>query len=220
MESIRTGRTAFDAVLGCNAWEWYQQRPEIISIFNETMQSLSAVITPAVSTGYDWSRFALIADIGGGIGTQLAAILNVHPSSRGILFDQPSVIQQAAAHDRIDRIAGDFFESVPAGTADAYVMRWIIHDWADPEAIAILKNVRDAAKPGARVMLVEEIVPEPPRPTMGMWLDPHMLVMHGGRERTASEYSSLYESAGLILEDIVGTASPHSIIIGRPQSLK
>jgi O-methyltransferase domain/Dimerisation domain len=217
MESIQTGKAAFDTVHGSEAWEWYQQRPEVISVFNETMQSLSAVITPAVSTGYDWSRFALIADIGGGIGTQLAAILNAHPSCRGVLFDQPSVIQQAPKHDRMDRIGGDFFHSVPAD-ADAYILRWIIHDWADSPAIAILTNVRKAMKPTARLLLIEEIVPEPSQPTMGMWLDPHMLVMHNGRERTRSEYASLYERAGFDLEEVVPTASPHSIIIGSPRA--
>lgn len=190
-----------DAVHGCDAWEWYQQRPETISVFNETLQSLSAVITPAVSTGYDWSRLALIADIGGGIGTQLAAILNAHPSCRGVLFDQPSVIQPAPEHDRMDCI-----------------LRWIIHDWADAPALAILTNIRKAMKPGARLLLIEEIVPEPPKPTMGMWLDPHMLVLHNGRERTRSEYASRYERAGFDLEEVVPTASPHSIIIGSPRA--
>lgn len=217
MGSIRTGRDAFEAVHGCDAWEWYQQRPEVLSIFNETMQSVSAVITPAVANGYDWSRFDVIADVGGGIGTQLAAILDAHPSCRGILFDQPSVIEQAPEHDRMDRMGGDFFQSVPEG-ADAYIMRWIIHDWTDKPAISILENVRKAAKPGARLVLIEEIVTEPPKPTMGMWLDPHMLVMHNGRERTRSEYANLFEQAGFDLEEVVPTASPHSIIIGSPQT--
>ena len=113
----------------------------------------------------------------------------------------------------MERIGGDFFHTVPAG-ADACILRWIIHDWADAPAISILTNVRKAMKPGARLLLIEEIVPEPPKATMGMWLDPHMLVMHGGRERTRSEYASLYESAGFKLEEIVPTAPPHSIIIG------
>jgi O-methyltransferase domain len=177
----------------------------------------NAVITPAVSTAYDWSRFARIADIGGGIGTQLVAILDARRSCHGILFDQPSAIQQAPEHDRMVRMGGDFFQSVP-GDADACTLRWIIHDWADSPAIAILANIRKAMKPTARLMVIEEIVPEPPRPTMGMWLDPHMLVMHNGRERTRSEYASLYERAGFELEDVVPTVSPHSIIIGAPRA--
>jgi hypothetical protein len=214
--SVRTGQTAFDQVFGCNSWEWYRRNPEIWGVFNETMRSLSAAITPAVSAGYDWSRFPVIADIGGGIGSQLVAILDEHPSCRGILFDQPDVLVEAIPRDRVERAGGDFFKSVPPG-ADAYILRWIIHDWADPEATTILENVRRALKPDSRVMLIEELVPDPPRPTLGMWLDPHMLIVTGGRERTAAEYRELYAGAGLDLEAIVPTGSPHSIIVGRAQ---
>jgi hypothetical protein len=103
---------------------------------------------------------------------------------------------------------------VPAG-ANAYLLRWIIHDWADAEAIAILKTVRKAMPPGSHLVLIEEVVPEPPRPTFGMWLDLHMLVMHRGRERTANEYRELYERSGFELKQTVQTASPRSLIIGR-----
>ena len=178
------------------------------------MRSLSAVITPAVSAAYDWGRFPVIADIGGGISTQLVAILDASPSCRGILFDQPNVIRDAIPHARAERVGGDFFKTVPTG-ADVYILRWIIHDWADPEAIEILKNVRKAMKPSSRVMLIEEIVTDPPKPAMGTWLDPHMLIMTDGRERTANEYRELYAKAGFELEEIVPTPSPLSIIVGR-----
>ena len=215
--SIQTGEAAFDQVFGCTAWEWYPRHPEVFSAFNETMRSLSAMITPAVTAAFDWSRFPVIADIGGGIGTQLADILDAHPSCQGILWDQPGVVAGTIPHHRIKAMGGDFFKSVPAG-ADAYVLRWIIHDWANPEAISILKNVRQAMKPGSFLVLIEEVVPEPPKPTFGMWLDPHMMVMHRGRERTATEYRELYALSGFELEQIVPTASPISLIIGRPRS--
>jgi hypothetical protein len=210
--SIQTGEAAFDQVFGCNAWEWYPRHPEVFSAFNETMRSLSAMITPAVTAAYDWSRFPVIADVGGGIGTQLADILNAHPTCHGILWDQPNVVAGAITHDRMKAMGGDFFKSVPAG-ADAYILRWILHDWANPEAISILNNVREAMKPGSCLVLIEEVIPEPPKPTFGMWLDPHMLVMHRGRERTATEYGELYAQSGFELEEIVPTASPISLIV-------
>lgn len=216
-DAVRTGKTAFDSIFGCTNWEWLQRNPAVWKVFNETMTGLSAAITPAVTAGFDWAAFPVIADIGGGVGTQVMDILHRYPSSRGILFDQPGVVGRAAPHDRLERIGGDFFQSVPV-TADAYILRWVIHDWTDPQAIAILKNVRAAMKPHARLALVEEIVPDPPQPTMGLWLDPHMLIMTGGRERTAAEYGELYTAAGLELEKIVSTASPHSIIFGRPRA--
>ena len=215
--SIQTGEEAFGKVIGCNAWEWYRQHPDVMAVFNDTMRALSALITPAVTASYDWRQFPVIADIGGGIGTQLVDILNAHPSCRGILFDQPEVVAGAIAHNRLTTSGGDFFRSVPAG-ADVYTLRWIIHDWADAEAARILKNVRQAMKPGSLLILIEEVVPEPPLPTFGMWLDPHMLVMHRGRERTITEYRELYEHAGFVLEQVVQTPSPHSLIVGRPKA--
>jgi hypothetical protein len=216
MGSIQSGAEAFDQVFGSSAWEWYRRHPQVMSVFNDTMRSLSAAITPAVTGALDWSRFPGIADIGGGIGTQLVDILNSHRSCHGILFDQAEVVSGAIRHDRMKGVGGDFFSSVPTG-ADAYTLRWIIHDWADAEAIAILKTVRKAMQPNSRLVLIEEVVPDPPRPTFGMWLDLHMLVMHRGRERTANEYRELYERSGFELEEIVETASPHSLIIGRAQ---
>jgi hypothetical protein len=212
--SIQTGRAAFDQVLGESAWEWYPRNPQAFKAFNEAMRSFSAAITPAVTAAYDWSRFPVIADIGGGIGTQLTDILNAHPACRGILLDQPEVLAGAMPHERIEAREGDFFKGLPQD-ADAYTLRWIIHDWADPEAIAILKNVRQAMKPSSVLVLIEAVLPEPPRPTFGMWMDPHMLVMHGGRERTAHEYRELYARSGFELEQMVPTASPVSLIIGR-----
>lgn len=217
LASVQTGGAAFDQVFGDTAWEWYRRNPEISTVFNDTMRSLSAMITPAVTASFDWSRFSVIADIGGGIGTQLTDILNAHPDCRGILLDQPDVLAGAILHDRVEARGGDFFTDLPTG-ADAYTLRWIIHDWADPEAIAILKNVRLAMKPSSVLVLIEEVLPEPPKPTFGMWLDPHMLVIHGGRERTAHEYRELYAQSGFELEQIVQTASPLSLIIGRPRN--
>jgi len=156
----------------------------------------------------------VIADIGGGIGSQLSSILDAHPSVRGILFDQPSVVAEAPAHDRMERVGGDFFTEIPV-QADAYLMRWVIHDWSDDKALAILKNVRKAAPPKARVVLVEWVIPETAEFDSGKWMDINMLVNAGGRERTASEFRSLYEQAGFELEHIIPTPSPLRIIIGK-----
>jgi O-methyltransferase domain/Dimerisation domain len=214
LHCVRTGNTALEKVYDCTPWGFFATRPEIWKIFNEAMQSGGAAISPAVAAAYDWSKFPVIADIGGGIGSQLVAILNAHPSVRGILFDAPAVIAQGIPHDRMERVAGDFFQSVPSG-ADAYTMRWVIHDWADEESIAILNNIRKAAKPESRVVLIEEIIPETSEATWAKWLDLHMLVMAGGKERTAAEYRELFQKAGFEIEQIVPTPAGSSLIIGR-----
>lgn len=146
----------------------------------------------------------------------MSSILDAHPSCRGILFDQPNVVAEAPADNRIERVGGDFFKDVPV-QADAYVMRWLLHDWSDKESIAILNNLKKVARPKARVMLVESVVPETPEFDMGKWMDLNMMVMATGRERTAAEFRELLDKAGFELEDIVATPSPLSIVIGKPR---
>jgi hypothetical protein len=216
MLSLKNGRPGFDQVTGQNTWEHMQSNPETYTIFNQAMRDLSTSISPAVAAAFDWSRYPVIADIGGGIGSQLSSILDAHPSCRGILFDQPNVVAEAPADNRIERIGGDFFKDVPV-RADAYVMRWLPHDWSDEESVAILSNLKRVARPNARVMLVESVVPETPEFDMGKWMDLNMMVMATGRERTAAEFRELLDKAGFDLEEIVATPSPLSIVIGRPR---
>lgn len=217
MQVLRNGRPGFNQLHGQDWLEYLQSEPQMSTIFNEAMRDLSAAITPAVTASYDWSRYGVIADIGGGIGTQLLSILEAHPSCRGILFDQPQMIAEAPQHSRMDRTAGDFFVDVPV-SANAYLLRWIIHDWADDKAKAILENVRRAARPDSHVLLVESVIPETPEFDMGKWMDMNMLVITGGRERTAAEFGKLYDQAGFELEEIAPTPSPLSIIIGKPRA--
>jgi hypothetical protein len=180
------------------------------------MRAYTQGVTPTVTAAYDWSRFRVIADIGGGIGTQLVDILNAHPSCKGILFEQPDVIARAIPHDRVECVSGSFLERVPAG-ADAYLLRQVIHDWADPEAVAIVKNVRAAASAESRVILIEQIIQETPQYALNKWMDLLMLVIVGGQERTAAEYRKLLDAAGLEVEKIVATAGPFSLIVSRPR---
>ena len=212
--AVKNGKTGYDQLMGQSAWEFLQSNPEQQANFNASMRDLSASMTPAVTASYDWSQFSTIADIGGGIGTQLSSILSANPPCRGILFDQPHVVAEAPAHDRMERVGGDFFKEIPV-QADAYLMRWIIHDWADDKAIAILENVRKAAPPGARLALAEWVLSDTADLDAGKWMDINMLVNAGGRERTAAEFRNLYEQAGFELEHIIPTPSPLRIIIGK-----
>jgi len=215
MLSLQNGRPGFDQVTGQSAWEHMQSNPQTQTIFNQAMRDLSASISPAVATSFNWSRFPVVADIGGGIGSQLSSILDAHPSCRGILFDQPAVVAEAPVNARIERVGGDFFKAV-AVQADAYMMRWVLHDWSDEESIGLLENVRKVAATNNRLMVVESVITETPEFDMGKWMDLNMMVMATGRERTAAEFRDLFERAGFALEQIVPTPSPLSIVIGRP----
>jgi len=212
--SIRTGRPAFNEVHQQGIWEFFREHPDTAAVFDESMRSMTGSSTPAVTTALDWGRFPIIADIGGGIGTQLVHILDAHQSCRGILFDRPDVVKNSISHDRLERISGDFFQSVPSG-ANAYLLRMVIHDWPEPDALRILTTVRAAMTQSARLLLVEMVVPETVASNWGVWADLGMLILAGGRERTATEYRVLMNQARLEVEEIVPTASPFSIVVVR-----
>ncbi|MDX6457330.1 MAG: hypothetical protein QOJ51_223 [Acidobacteriaceae bacterium] len=216
--SIKTGDTAFDQVLGCGFWEYYRRNPEAGAIFNEAMRLIGKHNSPEIARAYDWSRFPVIADIGGGTGSLLVDILDAYPSCRAILYDQPKVVQETISHVRLEPVGGDFFQSVPPG-ADAYILRWIIHDWSEAEAGTILGKIREAMKPGARLLLLEELIPETPEFVPGKWIDLLMLAITGGRERTEKEYRELLSAAHFELEEVVPTAGPLSILIAKARGM-
>ena len=198
------------------------QAPEEAAIFDAAMTALSAAAATAVVRSYDFSGISLLADVGGGQGELLAAILVANPRLRGILFDlpyvvagAPPVLEQAGVADRCEVVGGSFFEAVPAG-ADAYLLKTVIHDWDDAEAIAILRTCRAAMADGGRVLLVERLVRPANEPDPVKFADLMMLVMLGGRERTADDFRRLYAEAGVRLVHIIPTGSAYSIIEGAP----
>ncbi|QLL10416.1 hydroxyneurosporene methyltransferase [Mycobacterium vicinigordonae] len=217
-DAIRTGRSVIPELRGKPAFEYLASEPELGEIFNQAMTGGSALSIGPVVAAYDFSPYATIVDVGGGHGRLLAAIMAATPQARGILFDQPQVVAGAPAvlaeqgvQDRIQIAEGSFFESVPAG-GDAYVLKSVIHDWPDDDAVQILRNVRSAAATGSHVLLVEFVLPEHDREFIGNWLDLEMLVALDARERTAAEFERLFDRAGFRLKRVVATASPFSVL--------
>jgi O-methyltransferase domain/Dimerisation domain len=217
-DAIRTGRAVVPALRGKPIFEYLAEEKELDEIFNDAMTSASEMAIPPVIAGYDFSRYATIVDVAGGHGRLLAAILTATPLARGILFDQPHVVAGAApllkehqVADRVDLAEGSFFDAVPDG-GDAYILKHIIHDWPDDEALQILRNVRIAAGAGKHVLLVEFVIPKHDRESVGHWLDLEMLVAAGARERTAAQYEQLLSCAGFRMTRVVETASPFSVV--------
>lgn len=216
--SVRTGKSAWAQSHGDEVFAYFEKNQEAGEIFNRAMSSFSSVATQAVIDAYDFAGIETLVDIAGGHGRMLTAILEANPKMRGVLFDLPHVIDGAreqfaasTAAERVEFAAGDFFASVPQG-GDAYIMKHIIHDWDDERALAILKNIKQAMKPGGRVLLVEAIIADGNNQDFGKLLDIEMLVSPGGKERTANEYRELFADAGLKLSRIVPTKSPYSVI--------
>lgn len=215
--SVQTGRPGFDKRFGEPLFDHLSKHPEEGRLFDQAMQSVHGPETPAMIAAYDFSAFKTICDVGGGNGHTLLEVLRAAPGSRGIVFDLPGVAERTAPNiaaaglaGRCRAEAGSFFEGVP--TADAYILRHIIHDWDDAKSIQILRNCRKAAAPGARILIVESVIPPGDEPHPGKWLDLIMLSVPAGLERTREQYDRLLMSAGLKLQRIVPTESPVSVI--------
>jgi len=162
---------------------------------------------------YDFSAFKVIGDIGGGRGHLLSALLERVPTATGVLFDLPHVVEDkaGAASPRMTRQAGDFFkDALPV--CDAYVVMEVIHDWSDTESIAILKAIRRAAPSHAKLLLIEEMVPDDPGPHWAKVLDIHMLALIGGKQRTRREYEALFDASGFKFNGEIDTGAGISIL--------
>jgi hypothetical protein len=217
-DAVRSGKAVVPELRGKPVFDYLADEAELAEIFNAAMTGVSDFAVAPVVAAYDFSRFGAIADIGGGHGRLLAAILESAPQAKGLLFDLPHVVAKAPAllhksgvDKRVQIIGGSFFDSVPAG-ADAYVLKNVIHDWPDADAARILRTVRAAARPGARVLLIEFVIPDHDRNFHGKWIDLEMLVVADARERTGGEYRRLFSQADFELDRIVDTAGPISII--------
>lgn len=221
LHSVRTGENAFQHVHGTGVWEYRAQHPEESAIFDRAMTDLSRLERQSLLDAYDFGRFGTVADVGGGHGALLAAILARYPALQGVLFDQPHVVAKAGeavtsvgVGDRCRVVAGDFFEAVPA--ADAHLLKSILHDWADAEATAILRSCRAAVAPDGALLVVErELGPPNERPEAKL-IDLLMLVVPGGQERTIEHYADLFAGAGYRLVGATPTSTGMSVIEGAP----
>lgn len=217
--SVQTGKPAFDKVYEVPIFEFLAKHPEQARVFDEAMVGVHGRETAAMLEAYDFAAIKVLADVGGGNGSLLTAVLKKYPSLRGILYDLPGVVARAkagldpAVAGRCQVIEGDFFKSVPAG-ADAYLMRHIIHDWDDARSQQILRNIHQVLPASGRLLLVEGVVPPGNAPSFTKLLDLTMLVIPGGKERTEQEYRQLYQSANFTLNRIVPTKAEVSVIEG------
>ena len=211
--SVRTGSPATQLLDPDGFWAYLEGHPGEAQVFGQAMTAKAAADIAAVLGAYDFSRFDTIADIGGGRGHLLRAALDAAPTAEGILFDLPDVIATLAVdRDRLTPRAGDFFID-PLPAADAYLLMEVIHDWPDGEAAAILTAIRRAASPGARVLIVENVL-EDADDRRGHTLDVIMLAVTGGRERTGGQLGALLESAGFTDPRVVDTGGPLRIVEG------
>jgi hypothetical protein len=218
LHSVRTGETAFDAVHGTTFFDALAADPAFSGTFHGVMEQLDDLERDVAET-LDLRALERIVDVGGGVGALARRIASAHPRATVTLFDRPHVIAAAPADARVERIAGDFLETVPRG-ADAYVLKFVLHDWDDARAARILANCRAAMQPRGRVFVVEVIVPDDASPSIAKTHDINMLVLTGGRERRVGEYRALFSAAGLDLADVRFTRQGVGILAATAQCQK
>lgn len=210
--SVRTGESSLQAAFGRSLFEYLKDHPADAAVFNTFMADQTTASIGAILDAFDFTGAREFVDVGGGRGALVSGVLQAYPALRGILFDLPHVIasatpllQQAGVADRCKTIGGSFFDGVPPD-ADLYALKFVLHDWPDAECIRILQNCRRAMADGARLLIVEHVVPATHGSHFARFMDMNMLALAaGGRERTEAAFARLLAEAGLTLLRVVPT---------------
>lgn len=218
---VRTGQPALQKIYGKHVFEYLQEHAQQGATFHGAMTNLSSIESPAVAEVCDFEGLHSVVDVAGGHGLLLATILQRNPHMKGTLYDTPVVIEGAKSGPlepvmgRCRLASGDMFSSVPAG-ADAYLMKYIIHDWPDELCIKILQHCRKGVNPGGKLMVVDYVIKAGNTIDPGKFMDLEMLIFPSGRERTEPQFRELLAAAGWRLTRVIPTSSTLSVVEGVP----
>ena len=219
IHAVRTGNDAVTKVYGKGIYDYLSEHPDESELFTRSMSNLSELSIEPILNVYDFSKCGIIADIGGGEGLLLSAILHEYPGLKGILFDRKESITKAESifikfgvKEKIKTIPGDFFESAPDG-ADVYLLKNILHNWSDEDCVRILNTIKKVLPGKGKILIIEMVINEDNKPSFSKLIDIQMMVfMKGGKERTRSEYETILTNAGFRINKIIPTIAPISII--------
>ncbi len=204
--SLRTGETAAPLVLPDGYWGHLAHTPRDRQIFDDAMEMKVKGQTAGILAAYQFSDYQVIADIGGGQGHLLHAILQATPKARGVLFDLPEAVRTIEPSEQLQIQAGSFFEDA-LPSADLYLLTQVLHNWGDEQALKILKAIHRAAPKNAKVLLIEWLVPDDGRPSWVLFADMIMLTEFTGQERTQGEFRDMLASAGFELTRVMDCGS-------------
>jgi hypothetical protein len=218
-EAVRTGTPSFERLFGMPFFDYFARDADTAAIFHVGMASMSDPENPLVARAYDFPSAGVVVDVGGGHGGLLLAVLRDHPGVRGVLFEQPHVLQEhrlgeLGADHRWDLAAGDFFTEAPPG--DVYLIKRILHDWDDELCVRILRQCRQAVSDHGRVLVIDAVIPPGNDPDPGKVIDLLMMSALTGRERTHAEFEALFTRAGFRLARVIPTGTRLSIVEGVP----
>jgi hypothetical protein len=189
-----TREPVFAELFGTDFWSWLSEHPDERAAFDRAMEQGKDRRVERFAP-VEWRGDETVVDVGGGNGSLLAALLRHQPGLRGIVVDRPETVRDEANFgDRIEFVAGNFFEGVPPG--DVYVLSTILHDWDDDRCGAILGTIRASAPENARLLVLESVIQPGNDPDGAKWLDLLMLALFASRERDEEQWRTLLESAG------------------------
>ena len=221
--SVQTGEPAFDYTHGMGIWHYYDHHPETSTIFNQAMVSFSAQVDHQLLAHYDFSDISTIIDIGGGNGSLLTTLLSQYANLKGVIFDQPTVIEQTkfvlsstGLQERCALVAGDFFATLPSG-GDIYFFKQILHNWDDDSCLKLLRNCRSSMSSGKKILVAEQMVQLGGPGRSALTLDMVMLALFTGHERAEEDFRHLFTASGFELSRIIATSTPFFLLEGIAQ---
>jgi predicted transcriptional regulator len=213
------GTTGCMEEYGRGPFEMLESNKEYGQVFNGAMTAYSDMENAMVLKSFDFSPYKTMMDIGGGHGMLLSKIALDNPQMMGYVMDLDHVvkgstlIKEMGLSDRISLIPGDFFTGLGLKSCDLYLMKHIIHDWSDESCLLILKNILKVSKKSSKLLICDFMVAEPHEASTGAELfDMHMMVMTTGKERTATQMSTLLSEAGWNLLSTIRTPNPQFVI--------
>ncbi len=220
LDAAMTGGIPHQSAWNASRFDYLRQHPEEARLFDSMMANIPNDRHAGLAAAYDFSRAALIADIGGGSGATLRQVLAIFPGRRGLIYDREDVVDALTPTDmmagRIDAKGGSFFEGIPAG-ADIYLLVKVLHDWSDADCTRILRACRTAMGPGSLLLVCEQILDSECEDASAYLVDTHMMAMFGqARERSEKDFHQLFLSAGFAPARTISTASPISILEAVP----
>lgn len=220
--AVKTGKSAMRHAHGKSIWEYIDQMPDDLTMLNRGINEFSSLINPMLVMSYDFARFKSLVDIGGGYGNFVKLLADQNPEFRAILFERPSVIEEAKEYytqaknvDQFTFVPGSFFEELPAG-ADAYFYKFILNDWGDEYAKQTLSACRRAIPPHGKLIITEFLLVQNPEPLSTLMNVLTFLGFEGGQERTEAEFRALLAETGFEITNIIETPSSLYIIEASP----
>lgn len=208
-EAVTTGREVFTDLRGKGFFDYLNDdAPESAAVFNKAMTRSSMQSARDIAEYLDLTGISSVADIGGGQGHVLAALLEKYPRLDGTLLDLPKVVANAdprlrdggALAARAHLVPGDCRREIPV-QVDLYIIKNIL-EWDDDSTRATLGNVVAAARPGARVLVIENLVDDSLSMRFTTAMDLLLLLNVGGRKHTGDSLVARMTEAGLTVGDI------------------